>query len=204
MCFLVLSPLPRVLAFEVPVIARLPLGILVEIAVPCFAASIVLVAATLKLAEESSGIGDRLRPALASASLAALVSCVMALLPYLGLLLSFLLGPLVFGPPIVAQVIAVEGLSLRDALSRTRTLLAGVGGRAFLYLLNIGVGIGILSVLMIGGAMSLVVDGPEIVRVLVNSVYQSAVLGLLVGFLATVEYVMFTQLRARAGDATPD
>jgi hypothetical protein len=206
LCFLVLTPLPRVLAFEIPVLLELPLGILVEIAVPCFAASIALVAATQRLATDGSGFRIRLQPTLASAGLAALVTCAVALLPYVGLLLSFLLGPLLFGPPIVAQVIAIEELSLSEALSRTRLLLAGVGGRAFLYLLNVGVGLGILSVLLIGGAMSFTIGADTIVRVLVASLYQATVLGAIVGFLATVEYVMFLELRARvtAADAIPD
>ena len=90
--------------------------------------------------------------------------------------------------------------------SRTRVLVAGIGGRAFLYLLNVGVGLGILSVLLIGGAMSFTIGADTIVQVLVASFYQAAVLGAIIGFLATVEYVMFLELRSRVtgADAIPD
>lgn len=214
MCFLVLTPLPRILAFEVPVVARLPLGILIEVAVPAFAGTLAMVAATLVLVRhqeeetQQAGIGpqfrDRLKPALATGLLSAFIASALLLVPFLGLLLSFLLMPLVLGPPIVGQVIAVEGLSLREALKRARGLTAGMTGRVSLYLLNVGVGLGILSVLLVGGAMSLARTAGDLPRVLITSIYQAAVLGIIVGFLATVEYVVFTKLRARAVDATPD
>ncbi|MEA2446506.1 MAG: hypothetical protein QOK47_143, partial [Actinomycetota bacterium] len=57
--------------------------------------------------------------------------------------------------------------------------------------------------ILIGGSMYLVLDAGDLVRVLIASLYQAAVLGVIVGFLATVEYVIYTQLRATVGDATP-
>lgn len=204
-CFLVLTPLPRVLAFEVPVVVGVPLGALIEITVPAFGATLALVGATQVLAGDTSGFRSRLRPALAAGLLAALVAGVIALLPYYGLLLSFLLGLLTFGPPIIGQAIAVEGLTLRAAIERAGDLTDGIRGRVFLYLVNVGVGLGILSLLLIGGAMSVTSETSEAVRVLMNSVYQTVVLGALCGFLAAVEYVIFTELRARpkTADAIP-
>jgi hypothetical protein len=195
------------------VVAQLPLGILVQIAIPAFAGTVAMIAATMVLDETDQAEGQtwvarfrnpRLGVALRSALLAAVIASLLLLVPYLGLLLSFLLMPLVLGPPIVGQVVALEGLSLRDSIVRARELTEGIRGRIALYLLNIGVGLGILSVLLVGGSMALALDASDVVRVLIASLYQAAILGALVGFLATVEFTVYSQLRARAAVATTD
>jgi len=211
LCFLVLTPLPRILAFEIPVLARVPLGILVEVTVPAFAGTLALVAATLVLSRHQEpsvptvGLGprfrERLKPSLAAALLSALLATILLFVPYIGLLLSFLLMPLILGPPIIGQVVAVEGLSIRDAKERARALTEGIRGRVLLYLLNVGLGLGIATVLLVGGAMTLVTSANDLTRVLINSIYQAAILGAIVGFLAAVEYVVFVELVARAKTA---
>lgn len=193
-------------------VARLPLGILVQIAIPAFAGTLALIAATMVLDESATEAGTwfsrfrnpRLGVALRSALLAAVVASVLLLVPYLGLLLSFLLMPLVLGPPIVGQVVAIEGLSLRGSLARARDLTEGIRGRTIVYLLNIGVGLGILSVLLVGGSMALALEASDLVRVLIGSLYQAAMLGAIVGFLASVEFTVYGLLRARAAVATTD
>jgi hypothetical protein len=112
--------------------------------------------------------------------------------------------PLVLGPPIVGQVVAIEGLSLRGSLARARDLTEGIRGRTIVYLLNIGVGLGILSVLLVGGSMALALEASDLVRVLIGSLYQAAMLGAIVGFLASVEFTVYGLLRARAAVATTD
>jgi hypothetical protein len=146
----------------------------------------------------------RLGPALGTALLSAAVATALLLIPFGGLLLSFLFMPVVLGPPIVAQVIALEDASLRRALERTRRLLRGRSLRMTQYLLNVGVGLGIVAVVIVGGAMYAVLLSPELVRVLIGSVYQSIVLGAFVGYLSTVEYVIYTDLSATARDPIPD
>ena len=206
--------MPRVLFFEVPVVAGIPLGILIQIAVPTWAASVTLVATTLVLARRRNSVSTpaadlwaELRTRLGVASrcglLAAAIACVLVLIPLIGLLLIFVLTPLVIGPPLVAQAVAVEGSSLRAALSRSRAVMVGRSGRVTLYLLCAGLAAGLISTLLVGGAMYLALDAGAAIRVVIGSVYQSVSLGAIVGFLATVEFVLYEEL-SRTAVSNPD
>lgn len=106
------------------------------------------------------------------------------------------------GPPILAQVIGVEKLGLREALRRVGEL---TDGRTWLYILNIAAGVGLVATFVLGGFGLGALDATELVRAVAFPIIQAALMGVLLGFLAAFEYEVFQDRRtATAADATPD
>jgi hypothetical protein len=187
---LVLTPLPRVLAFEVPLIAHVPLAFFLQVAISPFATTIALLVVTQSL------LTGRLEPprswprAVGAASLSAALSIALALIPTIGLVSLLVLTVLLVGPPLVAQAIVVEDLSLRAAVARVVTLVRA-SPRAIAMLVGTGIVLGALSVVIPATAMFLVFEASAWGRTVVVSILQPAVLGCALAYLAALELVVY-------------
>ena len=140
----------------------------------------------------------RVRIPLAIAAIySAMIIGALAFLPVLGFIL-FL--PLFLGPPILAQVIAIEGAPTPEALPRSRFLLAGHTVRVFGYLVSICLGWSLANflvttiVLLPGGALG---EGGQRVA---SGVVSGVVLGLLLPWLAAAALACYLDLRVRKDD----
>lgn len=135
------------------------------------------------------------------AAIGALVATVVAALTFLTGEFVVVLSPPLWGPLIFIQVIALEELGLRDALARGRVLLAGHWARLFLYLISVGVGLGVAGATILGGVYEIASGwltplGAELVIYWLNPVI--AALG--EPFLAALGVVLYHDLRARRGE----
>lgn len=103
-----------------------------------------------------------------------------------------------YGPPILVQVLLLEGVGYQVAGMRARSLLGGQWARMIGYLATIAIGIA-----MIYGAVPFflvrtfegMLSGPGLL--VVHSVVGGGLLGLMFGFLATAMTVLYYDLDAR-------
>ena len=202
---LFLTLLPFVFFFDVPDSTQLSLFLFLQILMPVSFGSVAIAVGTVIVANDMVGrddvgpgsvwrsFGAVRRETFMAAFLAAVIALLAALL--LGFYGLFLL-PLFYGPPLVAQVIAVERVSLRAALGRARSLARGNSLRVFVYLLNVSLGIGVVAFMVVGTLIELTRNAPELATSLVLAVVQGIVLGILIAFLAAVQTVMYLALRA--------
>ncbi len=212
---MVLTPLPFLVVFELPLVAQLPVELFLQIVIPTFAGSLALMTSAILLAERRAGdpmtLGEAWhvlrghgRAATASALVAAGLAILITALPFLGLLLTLVFLPLYLGPPLLGHSVALERLGLREGFDRVRSLTARNGGRVFLYLIATALAIGAIAILLIGGVGAfLLVDAPYALRVVGYSLLQGVALGALVGYLATFELVVYQDLKAAAALRNP-
>lgn len=201
-----LAPLPYLLAFEVPLLTRVPVALMLQVAAPTFVGSLAMITAArmLSAGDRTIGLVESWRDvpkgaALAAAATAALVAVLV--IQVFGLIVLLLMNGFV-GPPLVAQVIGVEKPPYRRALQRVGEIATG---RTWLYLLNVVVATGLVGTVALGGFGVGTLDAPGVIRAVVGPLFQAAAMGLLVGFLAAFEYELFEDRRAAtAADATPD
>ncbi len=186
-----------------------------QVTIPAFGASIALVLSAAFLSASSTdpsatfrsswmSLRERRGSLLAAAASAALMSFVLTLLPF-GLLIALLLVHGIYGPPLIAQAIGAERITVPEAWRTVRRSMAGSGLRVALYLLNAVVGTGIVAVLLIGGVAYATYDAPQWLRIIAASLWQALVLGCAIGFLACVEFSLYRSLSAAgAGTVTAD
>ena len=184
--------------------------LLIEVLVPMLIGTVVLAVVTVRI--ESIDRGERLSIASAWTRLGSHRSrlALMALLPTLvALLLAIPTGTRLlvlllfngfFGPPLVMHALALEGRSGTDALTRARELLRGRGPRTVLYLVNVVVGTGLVS-LFVGGAIFQATTGTGTLELVAIPV-QTLVAAIALGYVGVFEYVLFQHL-TKGADATP-
>jgi hypothetical protein len=136
----------------------------------------------------------------ASALVAAMLSLAFVVPPLslLAPLLGLTYFGLLYGPPILMHVIALEVRPLQAAWPRTRLLLKGNWSRLLLYLLSVTFVISLLAglVTLPAGAFSSAA----------TSIVYAIVLGALISFLSAVVFVAYLDLREQkdaAGDQVP-
>ena len=202
---LFLTLVPFVFFFDVPDSTELSLFLFLQILLPVSFGSVAVAVGAVIVANDLAGhdevgggavwrsFGVIRRETFMAAFLAAVIALLAALM--LGFYGLFLL-PLFYGPPLVAQVIAIERVSMRAALGRARSLARGQNLRVFVYLLNVSLGIGVVAFMVVGTLIELTRDAPALATSLVLAVVQGIVLGLLIGYLACVQTVMYLSLRA--------
>ena len=202
---LFLTLLPFVFFFDIPDSTQLSLFLFLQILLPVSFGSVAVAIGTAIVANDVVGRDD-VGPGVVWRSfgvlrretfMAALVAAIVALLA--ALLLGFyglFLLPLFYGPPLVAQALAVERVPLRAALRKARLLAAGNMLRVFVYLLNVSLGIGVVAFMVVGTLIELTRQAPEAATSIVLAVVQGIVLGLLIAYLACVQTVMYLSLRA--------
>lgn len=142
----------------------------------------------------------RLRTALV---IAALYAVIMEVLLFLAPPLA-LLGPawVVLGPPVLAHVIAVEGSTSQEAMTRARFLWSGGLGRGLSYLLTISLGWRLLA-LIVAALVSLPVGllGLEgNLSVVLVAIIQGVVDGLFLPFMAAAALMVYLDMRVRKDD----
>jgi hypothetical protein len=140
--------------------------------------------------------------ALVSAGLVATILSVVLreLLPPV----AFFVQPLLYGPAIVVQVIALEGSQLRAALTRARDLLRKEALRIFMYLFAISLGVSLLNVLLPAVATIGLGDVNAVSFLALGSLVQIVVAILMLPFVATAMLVAYLDLRASKEDLTLD
>lgn len=133
---------------------------------------------------------------LAAAMLATFLTFAFAYaLPPLGQLI----GPFLFlGPPILIQVIALEGRSFSSAWNRTKELMRGETVRVLVYLLCISLTLGLVVILIVGVTAQALAESDTNEAVSVGLVLlQSVIAGVAFGFMACVAVSTYFELRAR-------
>jgi hypothetical protein len=133
---------------------------------------------------------------LASALVAAMVSLLFTVGP-LALLAPVLRGTLfalLYGPPILIHVVALERTPLRHAWPRARSLLKGNWARSILYLLVV--------TFVIFVTAGLAAQPAGLLSLAALLVAYATVLGVLVPFLMAVAFVCYLDLREQAEAST--
>lgn len=136
---------------------------------------------------------------------ASLISAMLAV-AFFATGLVFLRDPFL-GPPIVAHVIVLEGVTLYAAWNRARKLLAGQWLRIFMYLLTAFLGLALLTSIvlaLVGGALGEAPDdfewGYASIVALTNTITEAFRLP----FLGAVALACYLDLRVRAGELEPE
>jgi hypothetical protein len=211
--FLVLMPLPPVVALDASPFISIPSSILLQLVIPAAAGSIaVMVVSRLTAAdlmERSATIADGLRiivankrAVFAAMALSALLTTAVA---FLISLYTSLIFHLFLGPPLIAQAITIEGHSFGNAVNHVKGLTRGRVGRVLLYLLNVALLVGIVALIVVGGLTTSVLGTPYAVRTAVFILTQSLLLGALIAFMVVFETVLYFELRdSITGAASPD
>lgn len=109
----------------------------------------------------------------------------------------FLILHLFYGPPVAMQALLLERVPYRDALQRAKLLLRG-NWRTILYLLNVSLGIGALSLVILDLVVRAVGGGPDALVRTVLGIAQGLVLGALVAFIAGAQAALYVYLRDQA------
>lgn len=107
-----------------------------------------------------------------------------------------LIAPLFYGPPVVMQLVALDGYGTRAASDRARRMLKGNWLRLFSYILTIALGISVLSAAALGAGAAVTDPLADVPRVLLLGVLEVIVLGFLLPFLAAASFVFYADLRA--------
>jgi nitrate reductase NapE component len=196
---------PFLIFFDVPDDGTLAIVFLVRVVVPLVAGSVAVALAThlarrgaaddpaTEHGSPSPSLEGKWVDLLSLALFAALLGVVLVL--FLGAY-GFLILHFVYGPPIAAQVLLFEGLPFREALVRTRLLLAG-NWRMVLYLLTVAIVIGLIGFVVVGALYSLVDGRSDTPAALVLSVGQALVVGALTSYLGAAQTGLYLSLSAK-------
>jgi hypothetical protein len=173
--------------------------------IPLLVGAIVVAAGSLMLTDTIVGKGTsavraygqmraHLGPVVAAGLAATLLSVILRVLlpPF-----EFILRPLLYGPAIVGQVIALEGTDLKGSLSRAGQLLRKETLRIFMYLFAISLGASLLAVLVPGFATIGLGDANDVVYFTITSLLQILVVAIIFPFVAVAMLVAYFDLRAR-------
>jgi hypothetical protein len=202
--FLVLMPLPPVVALDSSPFITIPLSILLQLVVPAAAGSIAVMVvsalAAAELTERSATISDGWRTIAANKGAVLGAMALSALLTMGVALLISVYASLIFhlflGPPLIAQAIAIEGHSFEKAVRYVQGLTRGRLGRVLLYLLNVALLVGIVAFILVGGLPTLVGGTPYAVQAAVLILTHSLLLGGLIAFMVVFETVLYFGLRS--------
>jgi hypothetical protein len=213
----VVAPLLALPDEQIVLGAGTPTPVLVVVAlaltvVPIVVGGIVVAAATVLLTDRIVGrrmgvaatykVVRRHLAALVAAGLAATVLSVMLreVLPPV----AFFIQPLLYGPAVVVQVIALEGSDLRTALMRARDLLRKEALRIFMNLIAISLAVSVLNVLLPTVATIGLGDPNATGSLALGSLVQIVVAILMLPFVASAMVVAYLDLRASKEDLTLD
>ena len=115
--------------------------------------------------------------------------------------------PLFYGPPIAMQLAVTRDLPLAEALQTARVLLAG-RWHTMLYLFAVALVLGIVSIVPVGGLVSLAGGRDDLGTIAALSLGRGLLIGLFAGFIGAMQIAIFRRLQERpqpatAGAATP-
>lgn len=111
--------------------------------------------------------------------------------------LGFLLLPLLFGPPLVVHVIALEDKRVSEAWSATKELARGHTVRILVYLLTIALGVTLLGSLIINVYTTFSEGLASVPRTIIFLVMQAVVTGVTFPYLAAASFSCYWDLRVR-------
>lgn len=119
-----------------------------------------------------------------------------------------LLLPFFYGPPIAMQFVVTGEMSLSEALHSARAAVAG-SWHTMLYLLLVALILGVISIVPVGGLVSLANGRADLYTIAALSLGRGLLIGLFAGFLGAMQIAIFQRLRrpetaARGGTASPD
>jgi hypothetical protein len=167
-----------------------------------------LIAAQVLGSRRSLGeVYGSLRPRRADLLGAALYSMLLGgfahLVPFLGLVLPLIL----LGPPVLAQVVAIEERTLAEARPRASSLFSGRMLRTLAFLLPVALVLrlleGALYTAALGAASAAGWDADALA--LLQGAASAAFIGLvMIPFISALMAVLYFDLRARAGDLDED
>jgi hypothetical protein len=139
-----------------------------------------------------------LRPRLGSLIAAGLAATLLSVvLRKLVPPVAFFIQPLLYGPAILVQVIALETRDLRAALARAGRLLRREASRIFMYLFVLSLGVSLLGILLPGFASVPFSTVSDTAYFIVNSLLQILAIVALIPFVAAAMLVGYLDLRAR-------
>jgi hypothetical protein len=134
---------------------------------------------------------EQIRPNLrAMISIALIASAASVLVAQVAGLLLF---AVLYGPPILAQAAAIDGLGMQPAWQRTKELLAGAWGRVILHLITVMLGLSILANVTVGAALAIASESSDGVRTAVYATTLGIFLILSMPFLASAQYVLYAE-----------
>jgi hypothetical protein len=150
-------------------------------------------------ATTAPGAFRKIRPHLSALFVAGLASSLLSILLQLVLPpFAFFMHPLLYGPAIVVQVIALEGADLKVAMARAGKLLGGEKVRVFANLFAVSLGVSILNLLLPGLAgTALNAISNEVVSRTAGTLLEILVTAALVPLVAVAMLVAYFDLRAR-------
>jgi small-conductance mechanosensitive channel len=187
---------------EIPNAGGLVLYLAFVVVIPALVGSFIVgigaVAVSDRIATGAASIRRSFRavpvvPAAMSGLLSALLLIVMLFLTG-PVLATLMLLPALLGPPVVIQVVALEGLSFSAARTRALELTKGNWGRIPLYLLSISTGIGLLQYIVLGTVVASL-DGTALLWTAAAT--QWVMSSALLPFAAIASLVIYLDLRAR-------
>ena len=191
--------------------AAIPARLLAGVVIPVIAGSFAVAALSRHVLEElpEGGSGAQrarlLRPDVIGMSLVAALAAVAAVVLLGGY--GILVLPLFYGPPMAMQLVVTRELSLAEALQTGRVSLAG-RWNTILYLFAVALVLGIVSIVPVGGLVSLADGRDDLGTIAALSLGRGLLIGLFAGFIGAMQIAIFRRLErpgpATGAVATPD
>jgi hypothetical protein len=184
------------------------LGVLAPLVIYAALGSLTVALSSIAVADHVGGMGatarktvGKARPVnkeiVAAALLAALV-CMMVVIALAGIPGLFM--SLFFGPPLVAQVITLEGSRLQTAVPRARELARSNWGRVFGYLFTLALGIGLLQFYVVEATSGVGTTALALIVILGGILIQATT----TSFFAVIVTLLYFDLRARKESFGPE
>lgn len=195
-------------------LAVIPARMTGGVVIPVIAGSLAVAALTRHVLEPSPASDDAhagatrnglLRTDVLGMALVAALAAVAAVL-FLGGY-GILVLPFFYGPPIAMQFVVTRELALSDALRDARLTLAG-NWQTLLYLFAIALVLGIISIVPVGGLVSLAGGRDNLGTIAALSLGRGLMIGIFAGYLGAMQIGIFRRLTApdlsSAGVASQD
>lgn len=194
--------LPYVLLIEMPDTVALMVALFVRFSLPAMIGSygfaVIAVIQDHNLNDDNIGARPamrKLRPGWRNVMATAMISGIIGLaaVTFFGVLGALLL-PLFYGPPMLMQVISLEGLTLAEGWTRTRAMMRGHWTRVITYLLSISLGIGILGYTAISTTLAATESTPQVLEAVAFIAITLLVIGVTFPYLATAQFIAFADI----------
>lgn len=152
------------------------------------------------LRDEYIGAGEawrrllpNIQPVLGAAFLAALILFTIgtALPP-----IALMLRPLFYGPPILMQIVVIEGLVVGAAWARSKDLMKGHWGRVFTYLMTVALGLYLFASSLVFAVAGAVLENSNDTIELLLDGFVAVVLAVGYPFMAVAVYVAYADVAA--------
>lgn len=188
--------------------AAIPARLLAGVVIPVVAGSFAVAALSRHvlevLPEGEAGVVQRaklMRPDVLGVTLVAALAAVAGVVLLGGY--GILVLPLFYGPPIAMQLVVTRELSLAEALQTTRVLLAG-RWNVVLYLFAVALVLGIVSIVPVGGLVSLAGGRDDLGTIAALSLGRGLLIGLFAGFIGAMQLAIFRRLEKPGQPATTE